>query len=143
MSFNSTKLIELGSCCFRQPNADSHCKYLHGYNLTARFYFIANSLDDNNWVVDFGGFKGLKEELKRTFDHKTVISKKDPFLYKMKELAGLGIVDLVEMEDISIEMFAKHCLNIANNYIDIERVRCYKVEVFEHDRNSGVAEIRD
>ena len=143
MNFNSTKLIELGSCCFRQPKAESHCKYLHGYNLTARFYFVASSLDDNNWVVDFGGFKGLKEELKRTFDHKTVISKKDPFLYKMKELEGLGICDLVEMEDISIEMFAKHCLEIDNNYIDTERVRCYKVEVFEHEKNSGIYELKD
>ena len=83
MKFTSTKILELGSCAFRQPKAaHSHCRFIHGYRLTAKFWFGTNQLDENHWVVDFGGFKGLKEELKRTFDHKTVISKKDPFLYK-------------------------------------------------------------
>ena len=139
MNFYSTKLIELGSTAFRQPFADSHCKYVHGYNLKARFYFKSSILDDNNWVVDFGAFKGLREELKKTFDHKTIISKKDPELHWFRIAHQKGIIDLIEMEDISIEMFAQFCLNLAEKYT-LERVICYKVEVFEHEKNSGIYE---
>ena len=65
--FKSTKNIELGSCAFRQPQAKSHCRFLHGYQLTAKFWFESDQLDENNWVVDFGALKGLKELLKNQF----------------------------------------------------------------------------
>ena len=87
MKFQSTKVIELGSCAFRQPKANhSHCKFLHGYNLTAKFWFGANELDENNWVVDFGGLKGLKEKLKNQFDHTTCIAANDPVLPIFQQL---------------------------------------------------------
>ncbi len=83
--FSSTKIIELGSCAFRQPQADSHCKFLHGYRLTAKFWFHASELDHNNWVVDFGGLKELKKTLQHQFDHTTCISKEDPKLMLFKQ----------------------------------------------------------
>ena len=49
-------------------------------DLTAKFWFGANELDENNWVVDFGGLKGLKEKLKNQFDHTTCIAADDPAL---------------------------------------------------------------
>ena len=60
MTYTSSKVIELGSAAFRQPNASSHCKYLHGYQLKAELTFGCNELDNNNWVYDFGGLKDLK-----------------------------------------------------------------------------------
>ena len=57
------------SACFRQPNAHSHCKFLHGYSLQFKFTFSCDSLDERNWVVDFGGLKPLKAWLENTFDH--------------------------------------------------------------------------
>ena len=67
----STKKLILGSCAFRQPFADSHCKFIHGYLLYVKFWFECNELDKNNWVVDFGSFKKLKDSLENKFDHKT------------------------------------------------------------------------
>lgn len=84
--FYSTKIIELGSCAFRQPNADSHCRFLHGYRLTAKFWFASETLDQNNWVVDFGGLKELKKLLQKQFDHTTCISRTDPKLEQFKKL---------------------------------------------------------
>ena len=135
--FYSTKVIELGSTCFRQPFAESHCKYLHGYNLICKFIFEADDLDKNNWVVDFGGFKVLKQKLKSTFDHKTIISAKDPHLEEFQNLATKGIIDLVIMSDISIEMFSKFCLDQANKLLP-NNIRCVSAEVFEHDKNSAI-----
>ena len=142
MNFCSTKLIDLGSCCFRQPYADSHCKYLHGYRLQAKFHFMTNKLDKNNWVMDFGGLKELKKDLREVFDHTTVISEKDPKLPMFRALMEEGIIQLVILPEVSIEMFAKFCLDKANEIID-NRVCCYKVEVYEHERNCGIYELKN
>ena len=76
--FSSTKVIPLGSTAFRQPYATSHCRYLHGYRLQAKFWFTCNTLDNNNWVVDFGALKEFKTILEEKFDHTTCISSNDP-----------------------------------------------------------------
>ena len=69
MPFQSTKIIDLGSCAFRQPKAVSHCRFIHGYRLKAKFWFESDKLDSNNWVVDFGSLKPLKKKLENQFDH--------------------------------------------------------------------------
>ena len=142
MKFTSTKLIELGSCAFRQPKADSHCRYLHGYRLTAKIWFRANKLDENNWVVDFGSLGYLKEVLKKQFDHTTVIAGDDPYIDQFIGLNDLDILDLRVMHDgVGIEKFAQYCFNTANNFIKEDTDgRCWvdKVEVFEHENNSAI-----
>lgn len=143
--FSSTKIIELGSCAFRQPEAESHCRFLHGYRLTAKFWFEANNLDQNNWVVDFGGLKGLKELLKNQFDHTTCISRTDPKLDVFKKLKEAGVCDLRIMDGVGIEKFAEYCHTVAEAYVDEltdSRCRCVKVEVFEHESNSAIFEKR-
>ena len=139
--FRSTKVIELGSCAFRQPKASSHCKYLHGYRLVAKFLFGCNELDKKNWVVDFGGLKGLKSKLEDQFDHTTVISSDDPHLDTFKELHEKGIIDLRVMDGVGIEKFAEYCYNLASGFIeDMTDGRCWvkKVEVWEHEKNSAI-----
>ena len=142
MSFTSTKVLELGSCAFRQPKADSHCRFLHGYRLTAKFWFKASQLDENNWVVDFGSLSHLKKILKERFDHTTVISEDDPFKNEFLKLDDLGVLDLRIMRDgVGIEKFAEYCFNISNTFIKEESEgRCWvdKVEVFEHENNSAI-----
>ena len=78
-NYQSTKVIELGSCAFRQWRAShSHCKFLHGYQLKTKLWFGASSLDDRNWCVDFGGLKELKSKLQHVFDHTTTVAADDP-----------------------------------------------------------------
>jgi len=143
--FRSTKIIELGSCAFRQPLAESHCRFLHGYRLTAKFWFEANELDENNWVVDFGGLKKLKSKMEDMFDHTTVISRDDPALPLFEDLAKKDIVVLNVMENgVGIERFAEWCWSTANDHVQEitnGRCRCVKVEVFEHEKNSAIYEV--
>ena len=147
MSFSSTKIIELGSCAFRQPQAKSHCKFVHGYRLVGKFWFSANELDENNWVVDFGGLKSLKSKLEEHFDHTTVIADNDPALDSFKKLHEDGIVDLRVMHGgVGIEKFAEHCWRVANEHVVQStdgRCWCKKVEVFEHEKNSAIYEVED
>jgi len=143
MKFQSTKVIELGSCAFRQPKANhSHCRFIHGYRLTAKFWFSANELDENNWVVDFGGLKGLKEKLKNQFDHTTCIAADDPALLVFKELEKAGACDLRVMPTgTGVERIAEWCYDTADFFIKAAtNDRCWveKVEVFEHEDNSAV-----
>lgn len=142
--FTSTKIIELGSCAFRQPQADSHCRFLHGYRLTAKFWFSAKHLDQNNWVVDFGGLKGLKKLMQNQFDHTTCISRTDPKLDVFKKLKEAGVCDLRIMDGVGIEKFAEYCHIVADSYVDEltdGRCSCVKVEVFEHENNSAIFEM--
>jgi 6-pyruvoyltetrahydropterin/6-carboxytetrahydropterin synthase len=143
MKFESTKIIELGSCAFRQWKADSHCKFVHGYRLSAKFWFGCVGLDDKNWVVDFGGLKDLKNLLEQQFDHTLCISADDPLLDMFKQLHQAGGCDLRIMEKgVGIERFAEYCFNIADSYIREKTVgRCWveKVELWEHEKNSAHA----
>lgn len=140
--FTSTKIIPLGSCAFRQPYATSHCRYLHGYRLQAKFWFTCNSLDKNNWVVDFGSLKPLKNILEEQFDHTTIVWTEDPDLQTFIDLNKKNIIDIRLMKDgVGIEMFAKYCGDKANEFIkNLTSDRCWveKVEVWEHEQNSAI-----
>jgi 6-pyruvoyltetrahydropterin/6-carboxytetrahydropterin synthase len=143
--FRSTKIIELGSCCFRQPTADSHCKFLHGYRLMAKFWFACSSLNKQNWVMDFGGLKELKNILQMQFDHTMVISNDDPLKQDFITLAQKGGCNLRLVDGVGIEKFAEWCFNTADKYIkQITDLRCWvtKVEVWEHENNSATYEKR-
>jgi 6-pyruvoyltetrahydropterin/6-carboxytetrahydropterin synthase len=113
--------------------------------LTAKFWFEANELDENNWVVDFGGLKKLKSKMEDMFDHTTVISRDDPALPLFEDLAKKDIVVLNVMENgVGIERFAEWCWSTANDHVQEitnGRCRCVKVEVFEHEKNSAIYEV--
>lgn len=147
MRYFSTKVIELGSAAFRQPFAKSHCRFIHGYRLTGKFKFTAETLDANNWVVDFGDFDELKSYLQSQFDHKLVIAENDPALKELQALEKAGAVDITILKDgVGIEMFAKFCFEAADSYVKHKtdnRVRAYSVEVFEHEKNSAIYSVED
>ena len=105
---------------------------------------MSDKLDSNNWVVDFGSLRDLKRILGHHFDHKTIITENDPHIEIFKELHYLEVIDLVFMESVGIEKFAEFCLKKANEVIIKENnAKCYKVEVFEHEKNSAIAEIKN
>ena len=151
-NFQSTKVIELGSCAFRQPNAASNrqdagensarCSFVHGYKLTAKFWFSCSNLDDKNWVVDFGGLKKLKSVLQHQFDHTLCIDAQDPLLPLFQQLHTAGGCDLRIMEyGVGIERTAEFCFKVADKMIrEQTNDRCWvdRVEVFEHELNSAV-----
>ena len=120
--FQSTKIIDLGSCAFRQPRASSHCK----------------------WVVDFGGLKPLKKRLEHQFDHTTCIAADDPLVKEFAFLQEKGAIDLRIMENgVGIERTAEWCHKAANDFLNDStggRCICVKVEVWEHEGNSAIYE---
>ena len=144
MPYQSTKTYghNIGlSACFRQPNAHSHCKFLHGYSLQFKFTFQAAELDERNWVVDFGGLKPLKAWLEDTFDHKVVLDRDDPMMYKFAELENAGLAEITILDGVGVEMFAKHAYNYADKLVrEMTDNRCWviSVECAEHGANSAI-----
>ena len=146
MRYQSTKTFghDLGiSCAFRQWRAThSHCSKIHGYAIAVTLVFEAATLDDRNWVMDFGGFKQIKQEIMDTFDHKLVVAADDPMLPGFKRMHQLGVADVVILPKVGCEAFAQFISQamvepmIKKEFSD--RVKLVSVEVREHGANSAV-----
>ena len=148
--FQSTKVFDGFSCCFRQHSATTtHCKYLHGYGVSFKVWFEGN-LDYRNWVFDFGGMKratgtidGMapKEWMDYMFDHTTIIAEDDPALGNFRILDMEGIIQLRVIPAVGAEKFAEFIYNKLNTFIQEEthnRVKVVKVEFREHNKNSAI-----
>lgn len=143
--YRSTKTYghDIGlSAAFRQWRADSHCRFIHGYALAFRFEFEADDLDERNWVVDFGGLKGLKSMLEDTFDHKLIVAKDDPEIEWFREAERRGIAEVVEVEAGGCEKFAELVYEVTEQWLKdagfSPRCRLVSVEVREHGANSAI-----
>ena len=147
--FQSTKLFDGYSTCFRQWKADgTHCKFLHGYAISFRVWFEGD-LDERNWVWDFGGMKRAKSTIggmspkayfEYLLDHTTIVAKDDPYLDTFRKMDADGIIQLRILEATGCERFAEYLFNIINIFLLEEtegRVRATKVEVYEHERNAA------
>ena len=148
--FQSTKLFDGFSTCFRQWRAETtHCKYLHGYGVSFRLWFEGD-LDERNWVWDFGGMKraegnidGMKpkEYFDWLLDHTVIVAEDDPFLTKFKEMEYLKIIQLRVVSATGAEKFAEFLYHKIQAFIDKEtdgRVRIAKIEFYEHSKNSAI-----
>ena len=149
MKFQSTKLFDGYSTCFRQWKAEgTHCRFLHGYAVSFRVWF-EGELDERNWVWDFGGMKRAKTTIdgmspkaffEHLLDHTTIIAEDDPFLPLFRQMDSVGIIQLRILESTGCEQFAKYLFGVINTFLSEEtngRVRATKVEVYEHERNSA------
>jgi 6-pyruvoyltetrahydropterin/6-carboxytetrahydropterin synthase len=147
--FQSTKLFDGYSTCFRQWRAEgTHCKFLHGYAVSFRVWF-EGELDHRNWVFDFGGMKRAKNTINDMspkdyfaylLDHTTIIAEDDPYLPLFKQMDNEGLIQLRILPATGCEKFAEHLYKTINEFLTKEtegRVKAIKVEVYEHERNSA------
>lgn len=156
------------SCCFRQWRAThSHCSTLHGYSIGIKLIFESETLDDRNWVYDFGGLKIFKTWADYMFDHTLVIASDDPQLLFFQQMADIttpnskdltsklthergAICDLRVVSGVGCEMFAKMCYDQMVIFLEESKtaentrypvnldVKLTSVEVFEHGSNSAI-----
>lgn len=131
------------SCTFRQWRTESHCRFLHGYSIGVRLVFGAETLDENNWVYDFGGLKWVKEFLEMNFDHTTCVAADDPELQTFRQLADSKLIQLNILPGIGCEKFAEHIALFIQPELEKQtqcRVFLKTVEVFEHGANAAIYE---
>lgn len=126
------------------------CASIHGYDREVEFTF-AGEVDEMGWIVPFGELKDVKTFLEYYFDHVTVLPANDPRLDKLvtlyselHEVGGLLSTLRVLPSGVSMEMSSVFVWEWVNHFIyKITNGRCYveKVQIFEHDRNSGIVEV--
>ena len=151
MRFNSTKVYDGFSTCFRQWRAETtHCRFLHGYGVSFKIWF-EGELDERNWIFDFGGMKRAVNKIegkspndyfKWLLDHTTIVAKDDPFLSEFEKLDKQGIIQLRIVEHTGCERFAELLLTKVNDFLRLEtglRVVASKLEFKEHNKNSAIA----
>ena len=128
------------SCAFRQWRATSHCNQIHGYALQIEIVFESDTLDDRNWVQDFGGLKQIKQWLHDNFDHTLVVAADDPMLDEIQRLGAVDLADVRILPAVGCEKFAQYIWNYVHGTVSQEssgRVRVRSVEVREHGGNSA------
>lgn len=147
------------SCCFRQwRSTHSHCSLLHGYSIGIRLTFECDTLDERNWVMDFGGLKQFKQWAEHMFDHTLLVAEDDPHLDYFLEMANMGslvpgnitaLCDLRVVPSVGCERFAEMAYDKMNEIISLSikdgsalntTARVKSVEVFEHAGNSAICE---
>ena len=148
--FQSTKIFDGFSCCFRQWKATTtHCRFLHGYGVSFKVTF-EGKLDNRNWVWDFGGMKRAKTLIDGMqpkawmdwmFDHTVIMANDDPQLPNFKYLDEQGIIQLRTVEATGAEKFAEFIFHKLNNFVKDEtneRVQVRSVEFMEHGKNTAI-----
>jgi len=135
-------------CAYRQYLADSHCKNIHGYSFSMKFYFGGDELDSRNWLADYGGLKELKTFLEDKFDHTLLVSSTDPQLDWYKEAERRGIAKLTILPTLGCESLADMLYKYVNGVFipemwgtgEADRIWCYRVEVRETQSNMAFRE---
>ena len=148
--YQSTKLFDGFSCCFRQWKAETtHCRFMHGYGVSFRVTFEGN-LDERNWVWDFGGMKRAKTLIDGMqpkawmdymFDHTVIVAKDDPNLSTFQTMEIMGIIQLRIIEATGAEKFSEFIYHKLNEFVHKEtqgRVRIAQVEFMEHGKNTAI-----
>lgn len=129
------------SCCFRQWRAThSHCSLLHGYALGVKLEFMTDTLDDRNWVMDFGGFSEVKSFLKDLLDHKTLVAEDDPLKDEICALAGVGAAEVIVLPRVGCEALAEFIHAWVASWVKTNagnRVELFKTTVYEHGANGA------
>ena len=148
--YQSTKLFDGFSCCFRQWKAETtHCRFLHGYGVSFRVTFEGD-LDHRNWVWDFGGMKRAKTLIDDMqpkvwmdymFDHTVIVAKDDPKLDTFQAMEVMGTIQLRIVEATGAEKFAEFIYNKLSEFVYEEtqgRIRIAQVEFMEHGKNTAI-----
>ena len=148
--FQSTKVFDGFSCCFRQWKANTtHCQFLHGYGVSFKVTF-EGKLDDRNWVWDFGGMKRAKTLIEgmqpkawmdHMFDHTVIIAEDDPELNSFLLMDEAKVAQVRIVPATGAEKFAEFIFHKLNNFVKTEtkeRVIVKSVEFMEHGKNTAI-----
>jgi 6-pyruvoyltetrahydropterin/6-carboxytetrahydropterin synthase len=146
--FTCKKLYPDFPFAHRQHNHDGHCAFIHGHNWGFEFTFGARQLDDNQFVVDFGKLKWLRDWLNHMFDHTLVLNADDPQLEYLKKtlatvggkLPSCGLADIRVVPNCGAEGLARFLYEEIDRMIRArtgDRVYIYSVSVLEDSKNSA------
>jgi 6-pyruvoyl-tetrahydropterin synthase len=134
----------------KEPDGSpGECAALHGYDRSVHFTF-AGQIDRNGWLFPFGELKSVKSFLEYYFDHTSLFPADDTRIksipYEMTQPGGILSTMRVLPYGVSMEMSSLFVWEQVNPYIwEVTggRVHVSRVEIKEHERNSGFIEVEE
>ncbi|MEG0024663.1 MAG: 6-carboxytetrahydropterin synthase [Akkermansia sp.] len=111
MPYRICKSIELesGHLLSKHPG---NCKFPHGHTRAVEIIFTADSLDDNDMVMDFKVVKEMLGEFLEQFDHSLCMNTLDSHYAAFKEAYGERIIPF-EGQDPTSEAMARKIYHYA------------------------------
>lgn len=160
MTFTCTKTFDCVSTAHRNwrakdnPNRDSKkCSYIHGYTKSFSIVFGCESLDEFQWVYDYGTtstgeertMTSIKKFIQETLDHGVTTDDQDPMLAKLFEMHELELIKLVVIpvkdgQSGSVEGLCRFMYNTFDPQLRREtnnRVWIESITISEHHKNSS------
>lgn len=160
MAFTCTKTFDCVSTAHRNwrakdnPNRDSKkCSYIHGYTKSFSIVFGCESLDEFQWVYDYGTtstgkertMTSIKKFIQETLDHGVTTDDQDPMLAKLFEMHELELIKLVVIpvkdgQSGSVEGLCRFMYNTFDPQLRREtnnRVWIESITISEHHKNSS------
>lgn len=155
MKVKSTKAWHKLPCAHAQwfdrqaDGSPGECASWHGYDRSVKMTF-AGTVDEFGWIVPFGGLKTVKGFIEYYFDHTAVIPANDPRKNELIRVSDSMQPPMFRYRvlpyGVSMEMSSLFIWEQVNPYIlALTSDRCYveRVEVIEHDSNSGFIEVTE
>lgn len=141
-----TKIYKEIPFAHKQTFASSgSCFFFHGHNWDIELTFEASSRDENNFIVDFGDLKFIKNYLETHLDHACVLSLHDK---AAQEIVGKypNHFKPYWVESPSSEGLAEHFFGLFNKMVKEHtenRVRVVRCGIREDLRNSAECTEKD
>ena len=123
----------------RQPLHGGRCSFIHGHNWSLKLTFAADKPDPNGFIVDFGKLRYLREWIDENLDHACAFSATDPHRGKIEELARLGLLKPLFIQNASCEGLARHLFETFDPMVrhnTDSRAWLLSVELEEDSRNA-------
>lgn len=95
--------LESGHLLSKHPG---NCKFPHGHTRAVELVFAADSLDENDMVMDFKVIKAMLGDFLEQFDHALCMNTQDPNYIPFREAYGDRIIPF-EGEDPTSEAMAR------------------------------------
>lgn len=98
--------IPIGHVQHKHPG---HCRFVHGHNWSFALTFACDELDDQGFVIDFGGIKFIARWIEENLDHACLFAESDVEGQKMltafPHLFKARIVKNCSAEGLAVYLF--------------------------------------
>ncbi|MFI3290299.1 MAG: 6-carboxytetrahydropterin synthase [Opitutales bacterium] len=134
-----TKLYDSIPFAHRQHLHDGHCAYIHGHNWGISITFGCKNTDENDFVVDFGKLKFIKEWIVENLDHACVLAESDPLREEIYNSVACAYKPYV-VESCSCEGLAKHLFDIFDKMVreySNDRAFVAQISISEDEKNTA------
>lgn len=139
--FRICKTIELESGHLLSKHPGS-CQFPHGHTRSVELVFTAETLDENDMVVDFKAIKEMMGDFLQKFDHSLCMNTQDPHYEEFRNIYGDRIIPFDKQDPTSEAMahtvyrfaaaaLAKAAQGIGTAYPVRSCVRLERVRVWE------------